>query len=101
MNKTGCQVLAWLHRLRNEGGNAFNELKNWNEAKLRRTLDWIQKNVPARDRKANLTAEDSLGSRVPGRIMEARWRVLPSEARNSSSNATLTIVTDLRHSLDC
>ena len=55
-NETGRQVLAWLHRVCNEGGNAFNELKNWNEAKLRRTLDWIQKNVPAGERKAYLTA---------------------------------------------
>ena len=34
--------------MRNEGGNALNELKNWHKAKLRETLDWIQKNVPAR-----------------------------------------------------
>ena len=47
-NKTGRQVSVWLHRLRNEGGNALNELSNWDKAKLGESLDWIQKNVPAR-----------------------------------------------------
>ena len=42
--------------LRNEDGNALNELKNWGKGKLRETLDWIQKNVPARGRRANLIA---------------------------------------------
>ena len=55
-----CVLRAWLHRSRNEGRNALNELKNWNKAKLRETLDWIQKNVPARERRAHLTAVETI-----------------------------------------
>ena len=54
--ETSHQVSAWLHRQRNEGGNALNELKNWDKAKLRETLDWVQKNVPPRGRRAKLVA---------------------------------------------
>ena len=35
---------------------ALNELKNWDKGKLRETLGWIQKNVPA-ERRVNLSAQ--------------------------------------------
>ena len=55
-NETGDQETPWLHRLRNEDGSALSERNYWVKAKLRVELDWIQKNVPARERGANLIA---------------------------------------------
>ena len=39
VNGIARHVSAWLHRMRNEGDNALNELKNWDKAKLRETLE--------------------------------------------------------------
>ena len=36
VNETGRQVSAWRHRLRNEGRNALNEMKNWGQCEAAR-----------------------------------------------------------------
>ncbi len=59
VDEVGRQVSTWLRRLQNEGGDALNELKKWDKAKLRETLDWIQVNVPAHERRANLIAVET------------------------------------------
>ena len=74
------QVSASLHRLRNEGGNALNELKNWDKAKLLETLDWIQKNVPAREQRAKLIAVETARSRGTERAPSASSEEASSEA---------------------
>jgi len=59
VNEVGRQVSSWLQRLRKEGSSALLELKKWDKFKLRETLDWIQRNVPAAERKANLIAVET------------------------------------------
>jgi hypothetical protein len=59
LGEVGRQVAAWLKRLHTESSSALLELKNWDKAKLRESLDWIQANVPARERKANLIAVET------------------------------------------
>ena len=59
VNEVGLQVSKWLKRLQNEGSEALKEMKMWDKAKLRETLDWIQANVPAKERRANLLAVET------------------------------------------
>ena len=40
VNEVGLQVSKWLKRLQNEGSEALKEMKMWDKAKLRETLDW-------------------------------------------------------------
>ena len=53
------RVQDWLDRLHVDGGKALDEMKSWAKDTLRETLDWIQKNVPARERRANLIAVET------------------------------------------
>lgn len=59
VNEVGLQVSKWLKRLQNEGSEALKEMKMWDKAKLRETRDWIQANVPAKERRANLLAVET------------------------------------------
>ena len=59
LNEVGRQVSAWLKHFRTDGAAALREMKNWDKVKLRENLDWIQANVPARERKANLIAVET------------------------------------------
>ena len=74
-DEVGRQVQTWLNRLKSEGSAALQELKCWNKDKLRETLDWIQANVPARERKANLiSAETAIMDELKGRRSPPRDR---------------------------
>ena len=53
------RVQQWLDRLHNNGGMALLEMKDWDKNTLRESLDWIQQNVPARERRANLIAVET------------------------------------------
>ena len=52
-------VSSWLKRLHSEGSAALREMRNWDKAKLRETLDWIQAHVPQRERRANLISVET------------------------------------------
>ena len=56
INEIGRQVSTWLRRLHTEGSSALKDLQKWDKTKLRETLDWIQANVPVKERRANLLA---------------------------------------------
>ena len=53
------RVQQWLDRLHRDGGAALKEMDGWEKDTLRETLDWIQQNVPARERRANLIAVET------------------------------------------
>jgi len=53
------RVQHWLDRLHHDGGAALKEMQSWEKDTLRETLDWIQQNVPARERRANLIAVET------------------------------------------
>ena len=57
VGEVGRQVSSWLKRLHTEGSAALREMRNWD--KVRETLDWIQANVPQRERKANLISVET------------------------------------------
>jgi len=54
-----CRVQQWLDRLHHDGGTALKEMQSWEKDTLRETLDWIQQNVPAKERRANLIAVET------------------------------------------
>ena len=59
VNEVGRQAVSWLKRLHSEGSAALREMRVWDKAKLRETLDWIQAHVPQRERRANLISVET------------------------------------------
>ena len=59
LDEVGRQVSFWLKNLENNGAETLKEMKKWDKIKLRESLDWIQANVPADQRWANLRSVEA------------------------------------------